>query len=173
MDVHRIPRLILGRGAAAPGRSFGARRHVNKKPMSTELTPIPHQSPDPPQQRAVPRKSVAFGYHVTKLCPRSPLRPGRAWLELPGQFSKAFPTVSRQTSPGTPVEMAGALACSGLASAFRAALWSMGTAGKVGNELRHRDPLGDVRSFQPQFDCRLLARRSGEADTGCVLTPYI
>jgi hypothetical protein len=65
MDAPRIPRLILGRGVAGPGRSFGARRHVDKKPVSTELTPIPHPSPDSPQQRAVPRKSVVFVKYVT------------------------------------------------------------------------------------------------------------
>jgi hypothetical protein len=65
MDVHRIPRLIRGREADGPGRSFGARRHVDKKPVSTELTPIPDPSSNTPQQRAVPRKSVAFGNDVT------------------------------------------------------------------------------------------------------------
>jgi hypothetical protein len=70
MVVHRIPRLIRGRRAAGPRRSFGARRHMDKKPVSTELTPIPHSSSDSPQQRTVPRKSVAFGYYVT-ICVRN------------------------------------------------------------------------------------------------------
>jgi hypothetical protein len=33
--------------------------------MSAELTPIPPPPPTSPQQKAVPRKSVAFGYYVT------------------------------------------------------------------------------------------------------------
>jgi hypothetical protein len=64
MDVHRIPRLIRVRRAAGPGRSFGAQRHVDKKRVSTELTPILPPSTDSPQQRAVPRKSVAFGSYT-------------------------------------------------------------------------------------------------------------
>jgi hypothetical protein len=39
------------------------------KPVSTEPTLIPHPSPDSPQQRAVPRKSVAFAYYVTRRSP--------------------------------------------------------------------------------------------------------
>src|SRR5215217_605253 len=62
MDIHRIPRSIRGWGAARPGRSFGAWRHVDKEPVSTELTPIARPSPDSPQQRAVLRKFVAFGH---------------------------------------------------------------------------------------------------------------
>ena len=47
---------------------------MDKKPVSTELTPIPHSSSDSPQQRTVPRKSVAFGYYVT-ICVRNATHP--------------------------------------------------------------------------------------------------
>ena len=58
MDVHRIPRLIRERGAAGSGRSFGARRHVDKKPVSTELTPILGPPSYPPVRSSVPRRRV-------------------------------------------------------------------------------------------------------------------
>jgi hypothetical protein len=83
--------------------------------------------------------------------------------------------LSRQPSLVILLTMARAPACSGRAATRRDAPQSMGTARKVGKELRqrHGGPPGDDSSCQPQFDSRLLARRGGEADTRCVLTPYI
>jgi hypothetical protein len=118
----------LARGSSRLGtihlRTEGRRQEV--------LCPTLPLASSQSERRATPgrcvRRFVAFGYYVTICAPLA-----------------THPRISLTA----PVEMARALACSGRASARRAAPRSMGTAGKVGNEPRHRGPLGAADHANP------------------------